>query len=136
MARHPCLEIFAFRDELTSRIDHKQVEVSVCAHPAVVPPQLKTEVAATCRHPHEIVGSLKLDLTVAICVGVLAQPNASMRVPRRVYPRDAALYCTIHAPKGAVFARRRAIPGAIEHPSYRMVDDLHALGNHPIHRVV
>ena len=136
MARQPCLEVFASGDDSVLRTDHEQVEVSVCAHPAVVPPQLKIEVAATCRQPHDLVGSLKLDLAVAICVGVLAQPSASMRVPRRVHPRDAALYCTIHAPKGAVFARRRAIPGAIERPRYRMVDDLHALGNHPIHRVV
>ena len=49
VARPPRLEVSTSRDDSTSRVDHIHVEVRVCAHPAVVPPQLEIGSALTCR---------------------------------------------------------------------------------------
>ena len=136
VARPPRLGVCTARDVSTSRIKHIHVEVRVCAHPGVVPPQLEIGSARTRRYRHGLVVSMKIDVSVAISVGVPTQPSRSASVPRRVHPGNAVLHCTIYAPKRAVFARRRPVPGTVESPRQRLVDDLHTLGNHPIHGVL
>ena len=136
MACPPCLEVFTSRDGSTSRIEHIHVEIRVGSCPAVIPSQLECaeETIRPCRVP--LVIPMKLDVSVAISVGVPTQPSGSVPVSCGVHPRNAALYCPIHAPKRAVFARRRPVPGTIESPRQRLVDDFHPLGNHPIHRIL
>ena len=49
VARPPRLVVSTSRDDSTYRVDHIHVEVRVCAHPAVVPPQLEIGTAPTRR---------------------------------------------------------------------------------------